>query len=138
MLGAKAIQQLAGETELACAAGDVKRAAQLATALAAELHRLQRSSSAALRTSQTPAEEVIANEGDELDPEGLAELVGLLHQQRLAVVDRFKSLAPQLRRHLGKVVYDRVHEMIDGLQFSDAAEALESGQRPSPAPLQSA
>jgi PAS domain S-box-containing protein len=41
MLGAKAIAQLAGEAEAACANGDMARASPLATRIAVQLHRLR-------------------------------------------------------------------------------------------------
>ncbi len=135
MLGAKEIQQLAGEAELACAAGDVAHASPLAAALVVALHRLEQNSTAAFLTSRTPVEEALPREGDPLELKDLTELVSLLHQQRLAAVDRFKSLAPQLRRHLSQPVYDHVREQIDNLQFGDAADSLEASQRPSPEPL---
>jgi PAS domain S-box-containing protein len=128
MLGAKAIQQLAGAAEAACAAGDARRAAPLATNLAAELHRLQQSASSALLTVPHPVEEELSREGGELASRDLAELIDLLHEQRLSAMDRFRTLSPQLRRHLSSDMYERVREHLDNLRFSDAAEVLEATQ----------
>ena len=52
MLGAKAIQQLAGEAEAACVAGEVELAADLATTLAMMLQRLARSAAPLLEAGR--------------------------------------------------------------------------------------
>jgi hypothetical protein len=70
--------------------------------------------------------EAVAYAGDPLEMDALAELVGLLRQQQLSAMDRFKALSPQLRSHLRGGVYERVEEHLDSLRFSDAADILET------------
>jgi CheY-like chemotaxis protein len=129
MLGARAIQQLAGEAEVACAAGDVERASSLATSLGAQLRRLQLAAAPALRSVQAAVEDEVLPVGDELKPHDLADLINLLREQSLAAVDRFGSISPQLRRLLSKDSYELVRDHIGNLQFSDAASTLEANQR---------
>jgi CheY-like chemotaxis protein len=129
MLGAKAIQQLAGAAEAACVAGEVTRAARLAKRLAAALQRLRQSAEPALMAAQAPSEEVALPSDDELEPQVVADLVDLLRQQSLSAMDRFSSISPQLRRLLSKGSYELVRDHMDNLQFSDAAKALEASQR---------
>ena len=126
LLGAKAIQRLAGEAEAACVGGDVALAAPLAEDLASELHRLRQSAEPAFQSRQAPAEEVLQQGGDPLEMSALAELVGLLRQQKLSAMDRFKTLSSQLRGHLRQGEYERVEDHLDNLRFSDAADILET------------
>jgi len=56
-------------------------------------------------------------------------LIGLLRQQSLSATERFASISPQLRRHLGKASYDAVRDHVDNLEFTDAADALDACQR---------
>ena len=70
--------------------------------------------------------EAAAYGGDPLDMGALAELVGLLRQQKLSAMDRFKTLSPQLRGHLRQAEYERVEEHLGNLRFSDAADILET------------
>ena len=130
MLGATSIQQLAGEAEAACAAGEAERAARLATKLAAHLQRLQHCAAPVLMAAaRARAEDAALPSGGELKPQELSDFVDLLRQQSLSAMDRFSSISPQLRRLLNKDSYERVRDHIDNLQFSDAAEALEASQR---------
>jgi HPt (histidine-containing phosphotransfer) domain-containing protein len=125
-LGAKAIQRLAGEAEAACVAGEVKRAAHLATRLASQLQGLRQSASPTLKAARAQAEGSLALLSDgEIEPQVLVDLVDRLRQQSLSVLDRFTSISPQLRRLLGKDSYEVVRNHIDNLQFRDAANALE-------------
>jgi PAS domain S-box-containing protein len=126
LLGAKTIQRLAGETEAAGVVGDVALAASLAMDLASELQHLGQSAAAAFRSRQAPAVEAVADGGDPLGMDALAELVGLLRRQQLSAMDRFKALSPQLRSHLRGGDYERVEEHLDSLRFSDAADILET------------
>ncbi len=126
LLGAKAIQRLAGEAEAACVGGDVALAGPLAQDLASELHRLRQSAEPAFQSRQAPAEEVPVQGGDPLEMDALTELVGLLRQQKLSAMDRFKALSPQLRSHFSRGAYERVAEYLDSLRFSDAADILET------------
>src|SRR5450631_579236 len=125
MLGAAAIQQLAGEAEAACAAGEVDRATYLATRLAALLQRLQRSAAATLAANPAKTEEEAPLVGATIEPQALADLIDLLRQQSLSAMDRFSSLSRPLQSVLGKESYELVRSHIDNLQFSDAANALE-------------
>jgi CheY-like chemotaxis protein len=128
LLGAKAIQQLAGEAEAACAAGQLELAAHLATRLATELQRLERSANPLLEAARAQADDAALADGDALEPRALADLVDLLRQQSLSALDRFNAISPQLRRRLGKESFERVRDHIDNLRFSDAARALETGR----------
>ena len=128
LLGARVIQRLAGEAEAACVGDDVERTAPIAVHLASELHRLRQSADAAFQSRQAPAQEAPAQGGDPIELDALAELVGLLRQQRLSAMDRFKALSPQLRRHLRQGEYERVEEHLDSLRFGDAADILETRQ----------
>ena len=125
LLGAKAIQRLAGEAEAACVGGDIALANPLALDLASELHRLRQSAEPAFQSRQAPADEAPAP-GVPLDMGALAELVGLLRQQRLSAMDCFKALSPQLRGHLRQGEYERVEDHLDSLRFGDAADILET------------
>jgi CheY-like chemotaxis protein len=125
LLGAKAIQRLAGEAEAACVGGDVALAGPLAEELASELYRLRQSAEPAFASRQAPAEEVLLQGGDSLEMDALAEFVGLLRQQKLSAMDCFKTLSPQLRGHLRQGDYERVEEHLDNLRFGDAADILE-------------
>jgi PAS domain S-box-containing protein len=127
MLGAKAIQQLACESEAACAAGDAARAAQLATRLATILQRLQQSAAPALMAAQTQEAATLSNRA-ELEPQDLVDLVELLRQQSLSAIDYFSSISPQLRGLLSEESYELVRNHIDNLQFTDAANALEANR----------
>jgi PAS domain S-box-containing protein len=126
LLGAKAIQRLAGEAEAACVGGDVALAGPLAEDLASELHRLRQSAEPAFQSRQAPAEDVLVQGGGPLEMDALAELVGLLRQQKLSAMDCFKTLSPQLRGHLNRDEYERVQEHLDNLRFGDAADILEA------------
>jgi CheY-like chemotaxis protein len=128
MLGAKAIQQLAGEAEAACAAGAVERAAQLATKLATQLQQLHRHAAPAFMGGRAQAEEAVLPGGGELEKQALADFIALLRGQSLSAMDRFTSISPQLRRSLSTGSYELVRDHIENLQFSDAAEALEASQ----------
>jgi HPt (histidine-containing phosphotransfer) domain-containing protein len=128
VLGAKTIQQLAGEAETACVAGEVERAGHFATKLSAQLRRLRQSAAPTLM-ARAQAEKTARPSGGDLEPRALAELVDLLRQQSLSAMQRFTSISPQLRGVLGKDSYELVRAHIDNLRFSDAANALEASRR---------
>jgi len=129
ILGAKGIHQLAGEAEAACAAGNVERSVDLATRLVIKLQRLGECAAPLLVTAPAQAEDPsAATSGDSLDPQVLANFVGLLRQQSMSAIERFTGLSPQLQRLLSKGSFELVRQHIDNLQFSDAANALEAGQ----------
>jgi CheY-like chemotaxis protein len=128
ILGAKAIQQLAGEAEAACGAGEVERATHLAARLVAQLQGLRQNAAPVFMAARVQAEEEALPSGAELESQLLADLVVLLRQQSLSAMGRFSSISPQLRRLLSKGSYERVRVHIDNLQFSDAANALEASQ----------
>ncbi|MEP7295248.1 MAG: PAS domain S-box protein, partial [Burkholderiales bacterium] len=129
ILGAKAIHQLAGQAEAACAAGEVERAADLATRLTAQLQRLHHDAAPVLMAARARAEELALQSGGELEPHVLADLIDLLRQQSLSAMDRFSAISPQLRGRMSKDAYEFVRSRIDNLQFNEAAEALEVSQR---------
>jgi len=126
LLGAKAIQRLAGEAEAACVGSDFALADVLAVDLASDLDRLRQSAEQAFQSRQAPVDEALVEGGDPLEMDALAELVDLLRQQRLSAMDCFKALSPQLRGHLRQVEYERLEEHLDNLRFGDAADILEA------------
>ena len=121
MLGAKRIQQLAGDAEQACREGDAARAADIAARRSAQWHALGRNAAPVLAQLPAPA-------GTAIDAQALADFVELLRQQSLSALDRFSALSPQLQRLLGPACYTQVREHIDNLRFTDAAKALEEAQ----------
>ncbi|MEP6874255.1 MAG: Hpt domain-containing protein, partial [Burkholderiales bacterium] len=129
ILGAKAIHELAGQAEAACAAGEIERAADLATRLATQLQRLNQDAAPVLMAARAQAEEQALQSGGELKPQVLADLIDLLRQQSLSAMDRFSAISPQLRGLMSKGSYELVRSQIDNLQFNEAAEALEASQR---------
>ena len=133
-LGAKAIQELAGEAEAACVACELERATHLATRVAAMLQGLRQSTASAFAAAPAWAEDEALLSGDALEPQVLAALVDLLRRQSLSAKDRFNSLSPQLRRLLSTDSYKLVRDHIDNLQFSDAANALEEMGQLDPPP----
>jgi PAS domain S-box-containing protein len=124
MLGAKEIQQLAGEAEAACAAGEIEQVAELSMRLAAHLQRLRRDAALALAAVPMRSRAGRAQDCAVVEPEAVAELVDLLRRQSLAAVDRFTSMSPGLRRLLGQGSYERVRDHLDNLRFDAAADAL--------------
>jgi PAS domain S-box-containing protein len=126
MLGAKAIQQLAGEAETAYAAGATDRASALVARLATQLQGLQRSAAPVLSARSSEADREPADVGVELGPEALADFIALLRQQRLAATDRFTLLLPQLRRLLPADEFRTLRGDMENLRFSEAAESLDT------------
>jgi PAS domain S-box-containing protein len=126
MLGAKAIQQLAGEAEAACAAGEIDRAAHLATILATQLQLLSSSAAPVLEAACVEGAEVAPRIGGELQPQELTSLVRQLRQKSLSAMDHFSSMSPQLRQVLSKDSFEQVRDHIENLQFDDAVRVLEA------------
>ena len=129
MLGAKAIQSLAGDAEAACASGEVEQAAHLATSLATLLHQLRCSAAPAFTAALAQVYEPARPSSGELEPQVLHDFVGLLRQHNLCALDRFSAISPQLRQLLGKELYERVRDDMDNLRFTDAANTLEARPR---------
>jgi CheY-like chemotaxis protein/two-component sensor histidine kinase len=127
-LGATAIQQLAGEAEAACVAGEVDRATSVATRLAGLLQGLRQSAAAALAEDPAETEEELPLFGAEIEPQIVVDLIDLLRLQNLSAMDRFNSISRQLQCLLGKESYELVRSHVDNLRFSDAANALEENQ----------
>ena len=127
-LGATAIQQLAGEAEAACVAGEVDRATSVATRLAGLLQGLRRSAAAALAEYPAKTEEELPLVGAEIEPQVVVDLIDLLRLQNLSAMDRFSSMSRQLQCLLGKESYELVRSHVDNLRFTDAANALEENQ----------
>ncbi|WP_457423680.1 hypothetical protein [Roseateles sp. P5_E7] len=53
--------------------------------------------------------------------------IHLLRQQSMSAIERFNGLSPQLQELLSKGSFERVRRHIDELEFSDAANVLETG-----------
>ena len=125
-LGAKSIQRLAAQAEVACRAHQADQTAPLFLALTQQLHHLHRSAASMLDA----ATEVVVDDDERqelaLDPSQLVTLLELLRQLDLAALESFSALSPQLRRALGKESYAVLHKQIDNLQFADAAKTLDS------------
>ena len=66
--------------------------------------------------------------GGPLEADALHELVALLRSQSLSAVQRFRSVAPQLRRQMGAARFEQLQQQIDNLQFDAAADVLSQGQ----------
>ena len=125
LLGAKAINRVAVAAEAACRSGERERAAQLTREVAALIRQLRHSVAHFLEATRAQADQIPAASDDDVDPQLLAELVDLLHQQCLSAVDRFLDCSPQLVRRLGKESYERMRVQVDNLQFGDVARVLE-------------
>jgi len=125
LLGAKEINRLAVAAEVACRSGEHERAAQLTKEVACLIRQLGQSVAPFLEATRALAERAPVASDEDVDPEILAELIDLLHQQSLTAIDRFLACSPQLLRRLGKDSYERVRDQVDNLQFGDAAKVLE-------------
>jgi PAS domain S-box-containing protein len=129
MLGAKAIQRDAGSAEEACAARDGERALQLAARLDVQLQRLGEQAAGTLATAAAEAlAQARQSGGGPLEADALHELVALLRSQSLSAVQRFRGVAPQLRRQMGAARFEQLQQQIDNLQFDAAADVLSQGQ----------
>jgi PAS domain S-box-containing protein len=126
LLGAKAIQKLAGDAEAACLAGEAGQAAQLMKGIAAQLQGLRRGSARLLKTTRAPIEVAAVPGDDAIEPRVLADLVHLLREQNLSAIERFSVMSPMLLRLLGKDLFDLVGDRMDNLRFDDAADTLEA------------
>jgi PAS domain S-box-containing protein len=126
MLGAKAVEQMAAETEAACRANDAPLAGQLATRLAARLERLRAAVAAAFAGTRVEMPQSVLADEAELDPAALAALILLLRQMRMSARDSFIALAPALQGLLGAAALRLVRTQIDNLEFDEAADALEA------------
>jgi CheY-like chemotaxis protein len=128
MLGARAIQHLAGEAEDACGRGDIARAALLAKQVIAQLKTLQENVARVTEAYVPQAQPELPSDA-ELAPQALSDLLTLLHQQSLSALDSFTSISPQLRRLLTKEVYEQVRDSINDLRFDQAAKVLEENRQ---------
>ena len=136
MLGAKAIQQLAGEAEAACAAGDSQRASPLSTRLAAHLQQLSADAGPALSVASITADATASSAAKptfagELEPAALNDLLDLLRQQDFTAVERFRAISSQLRQRLGDDSYELARQHVDNLQFADVVKILTRAPGPS-------
>jgi PAS domain S-box-containing protein len=124
MLGARAIHTLAAEAEAACVAGDAESAADLTVRLAGHLQRLRDSAAPVINAARARAD-AIGPSDEEFAPHLVGELVDLLRHQNLSALDRYRSLAPQLRGPLGAVSSEVLRGYMEALQFDVAADLLE-------------
>ena len=128
-LGAKTIHLLAGEAEVACAAGEIRRAAHLASTLGPQLKRLRQCAAHALMDIPLKTDDTALPDGGNLGSQIVTDLVVLLRRQSLSATERFGSISPQLQRLLGADSYELVRSHMEHLQYTDAADALEACQR---------
>jgi PAS domain S-box-containing protein len=133
MLGAKAISALAGEIEAACVSEDFDRAAKLTTRLSTEIQQLSGNAQTAIAAERIRADDSHFPCAVTIAPPLIQQFSALLRQQSLTAVDSFRSLSPQLRQSMGRVLYEQMRTQIDNLQFEDASRLLESTQRQSAA-----
>jgi len=127
LLGAKAIARLAGEAETACREGSAARAAPIAAELAARLQALAQSAAPAFAAAMAAdAAEAVVSSAGEADPQVVVELVKLLRQKDLSSLDYFGTVSPQLRRLLGQHSYAALRHQVENLQFTNAANALDT------------
>jgi PAS domain S-box-containing protein len=129
MLGAKSVYELAGQIEAACIAGETDRAIHLTARLTGELHDLRDSAQPAFMAPRAGPLQPPAESRAELTPGFVDELDTLLRQQSLTALERFKTLSPQLLKHLGKASYDRMCEHVVNLQFEEASEDLRKNRQ---------
>ncbi len=124
MLGARTIHTLAAEAEAACVAGAAGKAADLTAALAVHLQRLRESAAPVINAARAGAA-AIGSADAEFVPHLVGELVDLLRHQNLSALDRYRTLAPQLRGALGAVSSEALRGYMEALQFDVAADLLE-------------
>ena len=128
MLGAKGVQQLAGQAEAACRGGDAALARALRQRIATEIAALQRAAGPFLdATSQQATVSVVAAMPGH-PPAQVVEveaLVAMLREQSLAALDRFAALAPGLCAWAGPSTFAAIGDDVDNLRFAAAADALE-------------
>jgi CheY-like chemotaxis protein len=127
MLGAKAIQDLAGECEAACGAGETERAVHLTARLDVLLHRLHECAAATLDASKAQEARPARTGDGDLDSKLLVDLIELLVQQNLSAVGRFNAIMPQLERRLGEGPYALMRDHMSNLRFTDAVKLLQQG-----------
>jgi PAS domain S-box-containing protein len=128
MLGAKAIQRLAGEAEQACVAGDLELSGALTAELVVHLHKLRLSAAETINVARARVADVVPSE-QQLEPVLVVDLIRLLRLQNLSALKRFNGLAPQLRQLLGPGPFNIAREYVNSLQFDEAANVLEDFQQ---------
>ncbi len=126
MLGAKTVYGLSGQIETTCTTGDMDQAVQLTAALKSEMQRLIDNAEPVFAAARLRALPPPASSLKELAPQAIEELSSLLRTQSLSAVDRFKSMAPQLRRLMGEALYEQMRRHVDNLQFDDATNDLQT------------
>ena len=131
MLGAKAIQELAGLAEMDCRApaAATPRVPDWGPRLAAQLRELMNAASAVTEAPMLwlpPAE-------DDGSPLPLDSLLELLRGNQLQAVDEFKALAPRLRQRMAAASHDALCEHMGMLRFGEAVKLLMSLEQTTPA-----
>ena len=127
MIGATAVQRLAGATEQSVEEGQPPELVEeLLSKLAAAFTSL-REDAWPLLSAAAAAEETGLGDTPPSPPasdEALADFLALLEAQNLDAIDRLKSIASGLKAKLGKVRFSRVTEAVDNLDFNVAAQLL--------------
>jgi HPt (histidine-containing phosphotransfer) domain-containing protein len=125
MIGADVIEQLASRAEAACKSCNRQEGPSIGRQLSVELQRLRQGATRVLASASFSAHDSMsAMKGDAIEGEMHAKLVDMLTEHDLAAVDLFNSLAPALRRHLGRQSFEAVRDLVDQLRLSEAAGAL--------------
>jgi PAS domain S-box-containing protein len=133
-LGARAVQKLAGEVRSACVAADFEQAKRLSGLLAQQLKRLSHSAAPVQETaridaaSADQAAQASLPPEAKLDPRQLHDLIEMTRDRSLAALQRFAAVAPQLRRHLGKDIFETLRNQMENLRFTEAAAGLTAAQ----------
>ena len=134
MLGAKTVYGLSGQIETTCIIGDMEQAVALTVALKSEIQRLIDNAEPVLAAARLRVAASATGTLGDLAPHAIEELDSLLRKQSLSAVDRFKSIAPQLRELMGEGPYERMRLHVDNLQFEDASNDLQGSMQRANAP----
>ena len=128
MLGASTIQRLASEIEAVSLEGGLERVTLLATALSTHLQALRRAAAEALRDDPNQTSQTVQEISTAIDPQALADFIGMLRMHNMSAVDSFNSQLPQLRGLLSQHSYEIVRDHISNLKFDEAARLLEAAK----------
>jgi signal transduction histidine kinase/HPt (histidine-containing phosphotransfer) domain-containing protein len=126
VLGARRVQRVAGEAEMALKSGAADSALHASMAeLAAALTALDHDSHVWMKAqAETPLPAPLATPVAPPDPASLRLLVALLVNQDLAARKRFNALAAPLHAALGQARFGRLRRAMDDLDYTTAAGLL--------------
>ncbi|WP_439535648.1 CHASE domain-containing protein [Methyloversatilis sp.] len=129
MLGARAVQRLAGELEAwlrrPAAAAAISGTAPLLDGMAALTRALRQLQEASAPVLAQPLPVALAPRAEPLTPAARDDLLQRLRVQDLSALDCFEALADGLRAVLGNARFDAAREAIENLHFAQALALLE-------------